>query len=150
MCLPRVYSTSEHGSHMGIWKQKANTIRHQHIIYAFVGHSTVKEKNHLLRTHGIVGICLRRHLRLLLWHSREANRTPHCVSQNQPWQQNHMKFIQCCLVHRGGSHCTSHSYGCFKAHNCHKMNGSNSSHSNLRHNEKHTIKKNIHYNNSFL
>ena len=49
-----------------------------------VGGSTLKEKTHLRRSHGIIGICLRKHLglRLLpLWQSNKANRSPHCVPQ---------------------------------------------------------------------
>ena len=50
---------SEHGSHMGTSKQKANTVRHQH--NKMVEGSTLKEKIHLSRSQGIISISLRRH-----------------------------------------------------------------------------------------
>ena len=77
----------KHGSHMGIWKQKAHTItstNKQH--NESVEGSTLKEKTHL-RTPGIIGICLRRHLGrslLFLQHGGEVNRIPQCV-----WQINY-------------------------------------------------------------
>ena len=73
ICLPHVYSE-------GLWCCKLlcmsplvnttarweieskNHNRHQHVTYELVGGSTLKEKTHLRRTHGIVGICLIRHL----------------------------------------------------------------------------------------
>ena len=104
--------------------------------------NSIKEKTHLQRTHGTAGKCLRRYLSLkfsLLWHSGEANITPHCVSQNQLWQQNHIMLTQCCPAHRGGSHHNSCSDGCSEAHNCHMWSSSSSNgHSNLQHNSRHT------------
>ena len=75
------------------------------MIYELVAGSSLKEKAHLWRTHGIVNICLRRHLvlRLLfLWQSGEANGIPQCVPQNQLWLKNIM-LTQCCFAHKSGS-----------------------------------------------
>ena len=64
---------------------------------------------------------------------------------DQWWQQSHIMLIQSCSwLHRGGSHCNSHS--------CHHLTGpynhqrwSSGIHSTLRHIEKLTTKKNSHY-----
>ena len=64
---------------MATWKQKANTITDPSIqCNESVGGSPLIEKPHLRSTHGIVGMCLRRHvglMMLLLWHIVEANKS---------------------------------------------------------------------------
>ena len=112
--------------------------------------TTLKGTTHPCWTHDKVGTCLRSYLGLrllLLWHSGEANRSHSCVPWNQLWQQNHMILTKCCLTQRGGSHCNSHSDEQCSETNCHRWSGSSSVHSNLTHNEQHTTKTNIHYNN---
>ena len=70
-----------------IWEQKANTITSTYTQHnASVGGSILKEKSHLIRPHHIVDISLSRHLGvrlLLLQHSGKANRTPHCIPEDQ-------------------------------------------------------------------
>ena len=59
-----------------------------------------------MRIHGIVGICLSMHLRqrfLLLWHTGEASRTPHCVPWNWLWQQKDIMQTQCLGHHNSHS-----------------------------------------------
>ena len=59
---------------------------------------------YLWRTNDTAGICLRRHLGLmllLLWYVGWASRTPDCVLQNQLWQQNHIMLTLNYLAHRG-------------------------------------------------
>ena len=108
------------------WKTEVENkhhYRHQVTANEWVGGSTPKQKTQQ-RIHGKFGIFLGRHLGLrllLLWYKGEANRTLHCASQDQLWQQNYIMLTWCSWVHRGGSHCNNHSdEWCTRAHNCHR------------------------------
>ena len=86
----------EHTSHIGTWKQKAGTVTDTNLRKLEVG-SPLKKKFYL-RTKGIFGISLRRHLGLglLLQHNGRANNTYYCVSQDQFGSQNHIMLTWSC------------------------------------------------------
>ena len=75
-----------------------------------VGRTNSERETHLWRTYDIY---LRRHLgqRLLLQHSCEASKIPHCVTQDHLEQQAHILLTQFYLAHRNGSKCNCCSDG---------------------------------------
>ena len=93
----------------------------------------------------------KRHLGLrlsLLQHSGMANRTPDVSLRINCSSRSTFMLTWCCLAHRQWRTITVHSDGwCTRAHISHRWNSSSSGHSKLRHHQRHTRKKNIHYNN---
>ena len=130
-----------------MWYWKANTrTENQHSEIS----ERIKPKGepYLRRIHDIVGISLIRHLGLrllLLWHRLNANKTCHCIPQDQCWWQKHIMLTSCCRAQGSGNHCSS-----FMINNALEDTTATSgvvcSHTNMRHNEKHVTKKNNYYN----
>ena len=128
---------------MGTWKQKANTTTSTKIQHnESVGDSTLKEKNHLRRSHGRIGICMRKcpGLRLLLlMHSSKAYRTLtvslriNCGGKTTSCWPNVARPTDVRAI------VTVSDMWCPGAYNCHRW--SSSGHSNLRHNETHYKEK---------
>ena len=138
----------EHGNHIGTWKQKANIITHTNIQHKKGGKFNSEREKSPLKDPWLVGICIRRHLGvrlLLLWHSHWSKPLTvslgiNCGSRSTSCWSNvarsiEVKAIVIVTVIGDALKHTAVSGEVVVVH------------SNLKHNEKHTTQKNIHYNN---
>ena len=88
------------------WHWKYTPEDTKHIKIQNSGRLNSERETYMWRTHGIIGISLKRHLRwrLLLHHSGKANNTSR-VPWCQQWWQNHIMLTWCCWKpHQGGGH----------------------------------------------